>query len=267
MLKSGTPIYRNPLYRARRVRVQALYPSTNSNTGKIEVGGKANTVDVVELTEVTSFSVEASAGTAVSMGVLKAVIQPWYFGPSTITIVGKSHIGAYTENRVNYNTDDDVQKLLQYSLNINDTFLWGDNYRAPLNITGGGKSTKTGWDGGPNGLTILLSIYDPENMGKLLGISSQYKGFIDSIQYVEDEANPYVLIYTIKFIGQLAHTMNIDDGKLGLLDDFKKWASEKWSGLTAKVPKVGDFSKVPTLPNAVPSPTLNDAPKTNLSIG
>ena len=154
LISKAKSVYRNPIYRQRRVKIQ------------IKAADYEPLIDYLELTEVTTFDVQTNSGVAVSMGVKRGVIQPWYFGPYNITVSGKSNIGAYADERINYNRDDDVAKLMGYSLINKDSFLNGD--KADL--------------GPPNGYTVVLSCFDPNYPGLMFGISSQYEGYIDDIK-------------------------------------------------------------------------------------
>jgi len=220
MLTSGTKsVYRNPIYRERRVKLEFL-PSPDINIG-------------VELTEVTTFDVQTNSGTATSFGVKKAVIQPWYFGPYTIVISGKSYMGAYAsvqmlgDSRLNYNKDVDVTQLLQFTQTTKQLFLSGQ----------------------PNQMKYLLSCYDSQTPSNTLGISTQYQGILDEVKYTEDESNPYIMNYSIKFIGEIYSDIKTDEGKEGnTLDeeigDAKVITSTPHSGLK------GDLTK-----GVLPSPT------------
>ena len=188
-------IYRNPIYRERRVKLNIASATYINNM--LSSNPSFDIETYLELVEVSTFEVQSNSGVSVSMGVKRGIIQPWYFGPYNISIVGKSYIGAYTDNRINYNKDDNVSKLMEYSQLIKDSFLNGDRSIA----------------GAPNGIKVILSCIDPNVKGLFFGISAVYEGFVDDIKYTEDENNPYILTYSIKFIGELYQALNVDKGK------------------------------------------------------
>ena len=162
----------------------------------IAAGKEPKIEDFLELVEVTTFDVQSSAGTAISMGVKRGVIQPWYFGPYSINVVGKSYIGAYADNRINYGRDENAGRLIEYTQMIKDSFLNGDSSIL----------------GNPSGIRVILSCIDPATPS-FFGISSQYEGFIDDIKYTESEDLPYMLTYNVKFVGELYQSLNANKGK------------------------------------------------------
>src|SRR5437016_2375819 len=91
------PINRNTVYRIRNLKIEFPISSVQ--------------FPPMELTEVNSISFDSSAPTSVFTGPIRAIIQPWYFGPFVIKVSGKSYIGAYRQEDFNVSVDADIVKL------------------------------------------------------------------------------------------------------------------------------------------------------------
>jgi hypothetical protein len=194
------PGSRNVLYRKRRVRLECFWSGSGSKSGFLGFGagtqGDGTLPDVIELAEVTSISVQTQAGTAIALGPIQAVLQPWYFQPLKIDIQGKSYVGAFATRRLNVGVDNDIEKILKFRQNVNDDFRRG-------NI---------------NKLKVGLVYFDSADSSNL-AVSQEYEGFIDDISISENQSSPYIKDYSLKFTGELKDQKDILSGGNGQRDD------------------------------------------------
>lgn len=175
---TGTNISRHPLYRPRPVTLQ-LYK-------------EGSIVNDVQLTEVTSIEQEITGQVGIMQGVVTSVVQGWYLAPVTVTISGRSYIGAYKRSQYNESfVDHDIEQLLSLRQNINDYFL-----------TTNGDS----WSPTTSRLYVQL-IYGDTQAGMHSsdrGVLQQLQGFIADMRFQDDETVPYMRTYTIRFVGNTA---------------------------------------------------------------
>ena len=135
----------------------------------------------VVLRGATNISISHSAGVAQSSGLATSFIQPWFIGNIPITIKGQSYLGAYSALSV---PDRDVERVLRaFRRSLND---FSSNLGAP-----GSKER------------VLLEIKgNPKGARRFLG-------FITDLDWNEDTNNPYLLDYSISFLGR-----NVDNAAL-----------------------------------------------------
>lgn len=219
------PGTRNVLYRKRRVRLECYWSGSGEKSGFFGYGaasGDGNNPDVIELAEVTSVSVQSQAGTAIALGPVKAIIQPWYFQPVKIDIQGKSYVGAFSTHRLNVGVDTDIAKILQLRQNINSDFRRG-------NI---------------NKVKTVLTYFDTNDSANL-AVSQEYEGFVDDISISENQSTPYIKDYTLKFTGELKGTVDIVTGSNGQRDD-RGLLTKAVAGIQSqvqKIPVIGTYLK------------------------
>ena len=127
--ENGAPrsIHRNKLYRERPVTIElqqtiASYASRPGTLGYV-ILSDFTTV----LTEVNSFKTQVQGGVGQSKGVIAPILQMWYLGPVSVTITGKSFMGAYADpNGQGLNlvgVDNDVASLIRLRDKINEAFI------------------------------------------------------------------------------------------------------------------------------------------------
>lgn len=181
---------RNPLYRRRRVRV------TFDKVG----GGRLD----FALTEVISVDETTEASVATMNGVVRSIIQPWYYGPMRIDVSGRSYFGAYggiglgsvSLDIVNVGIDNDVRHLIELRDEINRAF----------ETTG-----KTTAGGG-------LFFGDPEDQNNL-GTTHDYEGVFGPISFNEADSAPFMRSYKFSFVGQLRSKATVGRGAQAARDD------------------------------------------------
>ena len=178
---------RNELYRQRRVRIDYWFSKTSEAKPK-----------VIELTEVTSISIQSGATTAIGLGPIAAVLQPWYFQPFKIEIQGRSYMGAFATNRLNVGVDVDVKKIMDMRQSINSDFLAGD----------------------VSNLKAAITYSDPNDASNLQ-VSQEFVGFVDDISISEDHGSPFVKDYVLKFTGEWRAHTEIKRGSTGRTADKK----------------------------------------------
>lgn len=139
----------------------------------------------VTLRGAMSINVSHSAAVAQSSGLSTSFIQPWFIGNIPITIKGQSYLGAYTALSV---PDRDVERVLRaFRRSLND---FSSNLGAP--------GTKE---------RVLLDIKgNPKGARRFLG-------FITDLDWNEDTNNPYLLDYTISFLGRSVDSASLVKGK------------------------------------------------------
>lgn len=217
------PGSRNILYRKRRVRLECYWSGSGQKNGFFgfnAASGLGINPDVIELAEVESVNVQTSAGTAIALGPVRAVIQPWYFQPVKVEIQGKSYVGAFSSHRLNVGVDNDIAKIMTLRQNINRDFQGG-------NI---------------NNLRVGLVYFDPNDSSNL-AVSQEYEGFIDDIAITENQSTPYIKDYTLRFTGELKETRDVLSGGSGQRDD-RGIISKAIAGIQSNVknvPVVGQY--------------------------
>jgi len=188
---------RNELYRRRQVRIDYWY-SKSGSPAKGAVYGDGSSPNSIELVEVTAFNVQTQGSTATSLGPLAPVLQPWYFQPFKIEIQGRSYIGAFGTNRLNVGVDTDVKKILEMREFINADFRSG-NIRK---------------------LRAVLSCKDPNDASNF-EVSQEFEGFVDDISINENQDNPYIKEYSLKFTGESKASNQVRTGSSKSKDDVK----------------------------------------------
>ena len=208
MLESGLgtqipPGGRNELYRRRRVRIEYYY-SRSGQPPKGRVYGDGTAPNIIELAEVTSINIQSQGSTAIGLGPLAAVLQPWYFQPFRIEIQGRSYIGAFGTTRLNVGVDTDVKKILDMRSFINADFQGGhiDKLRA------------------------VVVCDDPSDLSNAQ-VSQEFEGFVDDISITENQTNPYIKEYALKFTGESRASQNIKTGSSKRLQDAEAIKADK----------------------------------------
>lgn len=226
--KGSEEIPRNTLYRPRIISLELITglfappkikkavksrPAFTTSSGLKIPSGLATLLKLtrpqplnkkVELTEVASVRFNTIGGVSVAMGAIAPVLQPWYFQPITIEITGKSYMGAFKNTSLSISVDDDVKRLMEMRTFVNMAF-------------NSAFSTISG-------LQTLLTIGEPEKGD--IGTNQKFTGFISELQIEEDEENPYMQKYIIKYIGDLADLVNLRKGAEAVNVEWKKRIKE-----------------------------------------
>ncbi len=165
------------------------FPKEESEGQAIQ--SKASTeIFFLKLTEVTTVRIVTTGGTAVAMGVVAPILQPWYFQPVQVEITGQSYMGAFSSQSLNVTVDDDIERLLNIRNRVNKLFL-----EATTSI---------------QNLKTILTIGEPERGS--IGTNQKFIGFINEINIEESQDVPYTQRYIIKFIGEFSNLFNLRRG-------------------------------------------------------
>lgn len=184
-------INRNSMYRERPVRLT------------IKGSALQSVSESLTLREVTSLRESTIGGVAMVRGVISAIIQPWYFQPIVVDIMGKSYMGAFAEtltSNPNVSTDNDVTTLIRFRDMVNQTFI-----RTSSTI----KDLEMRLDYGTGGRAGLNAS------------NQTLVGFIDEMTIEETEDAPYIQSYTIKFTGELEVAKDTKQGAIDALADVQ----------------------------------------------
>jgi len=207
-------IFRNPSYRRRRVQIELRTqtpPNQPSPSGSEQL-------PPFDLTEVTSVSIDTMGSVIVLPGAVAAVLQSWYFRPMTIDISGKSYIGAFSNfgglSNPNIANDNDVEKLLKLRGLVNSLF-----------VTPGLQTNNFG---------VILRYDDPDDRNNI-NVSQEYLGFIDDITVDESDSEPFMKTYSVKFIGELKQSFDIQSGKKNSQKDKNTTTKQKMSNIQDKI--------------------------------
>jgi hypothetical protein len=206
-------IFRNPTYRKRRVQIELrTQTSPNRPTDNVE------DLPPFDLTEVSGVQVTTTGSVVVMTGAVAPVIQSWYFRPMNIEISGKSYIGAFSNfggvSNPNVANDNDIEKLLKLRAIVNTVF-----------VTPGLPTNNFG---------IILRYDDPDDRNNI-NVSQEYLGYIEDISFNESDTEPYMKSYTIKYVGSLKQSFDIQMGKKAAMQDKKTTEKQKTSDIQDKV--------------------------------
>jgi len=174
--------------------------------------GDYYTLDSVDLTEVSSIKEQVSGGVGQSKGVITAVLQMWYLSPVTITITGRSYMGAFNNDNT-VGIDSDADSLLTFRDAINSYFYQtgtASNMRFKL-IYGA--------------VSNLTSANRPASL-------QSFVGFIDDISIDESEDRPYMRDYSVRFIGEDETRTSVIEGARQCATDLSSHKAVKAEGVT-----------------------------------
>lgn len=232
-------IPRNSIYRERVIKITARDAAIRE------------VVPPFTLTEVVSVRAASAADTAISGGLVRPVVQPWYFKPFTIDIVGRSYIGAFSESflPLNLGVDDDIAKLLKLQLAVNSKFFTTDV---------------------ENNVQFLIEYHDPRVpiSNDNLHISQSYIAVFDNITVEELDTRGFVKNYSIKFTGKLRATISVETGAKNAKTDKKSVKKHETGGVKKVTDSVRTKSEVPSLAStSAPAPqSLNATTATSRQV-
>lgn len=249
-LRSGIQLPRNTLYRERRINITL---TTGTVDSAITVGGQpartlANGTKVaaipgkkitilktlsIDLTEVSNITISSAGSTAIAHGVIAPVLQPWYFGPVIVEMTGKSYMGAFANDQLNVTVDNDITQLLTLRQLVNEAFLLS---RSTLK-------------------DLQARLFIGKQGASNLGTDTEFIGFFDDLRIEENEDNPYIQTYQLKFTGEISYSVMLSRGEEGARFDQKgvqqpQTASVATSKPVAKPPVTLLRTKFFTAPNA-----------------
>jgi hypothetical protein len=139
------------------------------------------------LTEVNSFKTQVQGGVGQSKGVIAPILQMWYLGPVSVTITGKSFMGAYADpNGQGLNlvgVDNDVASLIRLRDKINEAFI------------------RTGITTDYRIRIIWGAIGKRDEVSLKESTQQIFVGYIDQIGIDESESQPYAFDYNVQFVG------------------------------------------------------------------
>lgn len=203
-LISGLQIPRNTLYRQRRVLIElktgVIVPGVTTKLK--QTGGTVSSVPIqetakFELTEVATVSIGSAGSTALANGVIASVMQPWYFQPFVIEITGRSYMGAFDQNNLNIASDNDILQVIRMRNLVNEAF-----FTAQASI---------------RNLQATIFIGDPKKNST--GTDQMFIGFFDDVSVEENQDNPYIQTYRLRFTAELAFLANQSRGEEGAKTD------------------------------------------------
>lgn len=140
--------------------------------------------NALTLSGVNKITFNFSADIAVEMGIGMAIIQPWYMKPAEISIVGHSYLGAFPlVQRRDYDVENIYNNMLQSLNEFSSTTAPGNRNRFQLSIAN-----------------------NPANADKFIG-------YIRKFDFSESVERPYLLDYTIDFVGKPVLNSLIGSGK------------------------------------------------------
>jgi hypothetical protein len=236
---NGNDIRRNPIFKKRRVEIFLSTGILIRGTGTVTKSVTSNTVNTTEefqdsptnrelvvthitttkekttvippkyesmlfvLTEVSDVEISSSAQTGTYTGAIASVIQPWYFQPVTITINGKSYMGAFDNDAYNIGVDNDVASIIAIREKINNDFARSDLASKLL-------------------VKISITNEPTSNFSNNGAVKQEFFGIIDDIRIREGEDRPYIQEYSLKFIGEYANLYSVKKGLEGLRQDFNR---------------------------------------------
>ena len=244
-------INRNKLYRERPVKIE-LQQTVASYESRLGATGYVTLSDfTVELTQVTSIKTQVQGGVGQSRGVIAPILQMWYLGPISVSIMGRSFMGAYADltgqglNLVG--VDDDAARLIRLRDKINATF-------ATTGSVGDFRIRLT-W-GRANSIESSTSLKD--------STEQTFVGYIDQVSIEETEGSPYIFDYTIQFIGVSESQDNVLRGHLMAKSDKTVVGSVGQKGAAiapAATPKTTEAAKViyVYMVNGAPGPGVGGA--------
>lgn len=195
-------IPRNPIYRPRRVQIK-LFTKPVSLSRQPDL--------VFDLTEVNMIEFDSVSTTAVGNGAVISVLQPWYFQPITINITGRSYIGAFDQGPVGIEgtdiaSDRDIEKIIELRQIVNEKFF---NSFASV-----------------KDLRFQLT-YDDPNDTENISASQVFIGFFNQIRYGENDKDPYIKGYTLRFIGEDEKLLSLLNGTNKSKEDIKQSDEER----------------------------------------
>ncbi len=208
-------IARNPIYRPRRVQIKLFAkPVTIPLSRQPEL--------VFDLTEVNAIEFDSVSTTAVANGAVRSVLQPWYFQPVAITITGRSYIGAFDQGPVGLEGTDiafdrDIANIIELRQIVNEKF-----FNSFASITD----------------LFFQLTYDDPNDTENISASQVFIGFFNQIRYNENDKDPYIKGYTLRFIGEDEKLLALLSGTDKSREDARQSEKERTSKVSKTSPQV-----------------------------
>ncbi len=199
-------IARNPIYRPRRVQIKLF-------TKPVTIPLSRQPDLVFDLTEVNMIEFDSVSSTAVGNGAVISVLQPWYFQPITINITGRSYIGAFDQGPVGIEgtdiaSDRDIEKIIELRQIVNGKFF--NSFASVKDL-------------------FFQLTYDDPNDTENISASQVFIGFFNQIRYSENDKDPYVKGYTLRFIGEDEKLLSLLNGTNKSKEDIKQSDLERTS--------------------------------------